>query len=491
MFLKRAAASDKFNFEEVYSCLQKSMRRGEVELAVEMGYEFEEYPNALKIRLIQNCCEDCPDIDLITQIFNEKPELKNLIKYIPVICKHTKCRDGLWSFRLNAENGEYIEEGPKDGDDLETSNKKLFFYLCESKGLDYVRECQKLETFKNYPVYRIARYLKLNLCFFYMLNITLDHNYDQIREPFEFTIDFDPNHQFYLNQLPKYIYDKYVFGGVKGYKFFIDNLKLIPCLTLNDLDRRGREIYIRTEKGVGSFIKPIVKKIEYEEIEKPILLQTQLITARFKPRVYFCKLQGDDQFNYILKGPDTEESLNKQIKSDEIKRLLLGDSYLSMIVKLEDKLYYLSENFIPVDESKTIVRTSKLETEVTIYNGEKFFVPQDPSTLPEHCQLKLLKVLLVRKFIGTNDTCNRNLLYVNDNIYSIDDPCLYQFSKFMFKIPLPKKQGDIYRSLWEKFEDELKEFISECEEKLIESDVPNRIKEFVLERMKKENEWNF
>ena len=67
MFLRKFGASGKFTFDKIYSCLQKSLRRGDAKLALDIAKEFKEYPNALKKRLMQNCCEDCPNIYLIKE----------------------------------------------------------------------------------------------------------------------------------------------------------------------------------------------------------------------------------------------------------------------------------------------------------------------------------------------------------------------------------------------------------------------------------------
>ena len=68
MFLKNKGASGQFTFDIIYSCLQKSLRRNDYELSIEMVKEFRDYPNALKKRLIYICCEDLPNLYLIQDI---------------------------------------------------------------------------------------------------------------------------------------------------------------------------------------------------------------------------------------------------------------------------------------------------------------------------------------------------------------------------------------------------------------------------------------
>ena len=48
MFLRKYGSSGKYTFDIIYSALQKSLRRNDINLAMQMAYEFKEYPNALK-----------------------------------------------------------------------------------------------------------------------------------------------------------------------------------------------------------------------------------------------------------------------------------------------------------------------------------------------------------------------------------------------------------------------------------------------------------
>ena len=58
MFLRRQGYSKRSTFDVFYSAFQKSLRRGDAELAIEIGYEFQEYPNA-----------NCPYLYLINNIY--------------------------------------------------------------------------------------------------------------------------------------------------------------------------------------------------------------------------------------------------------------------------------------------------------------------------------------------------------------------------------------------------------------------------------------
>ena len=91
MFLKKIGYSGKYHFDIIYSALQKFMRRNELENSLEMCKEFKEYPNALKKRLIYCSVEDCPDMNLINDIYKTEPKIEKLIPFVHVIYNHIKC----------------------------------------------------------------------------------------------------------------------------------------------------------------------------------------------------------------------------------------------------------------------------------------------------------------------------------------------------------------------------------------------------------------
>ena len=133
MFLKKTSASGKFHFDEVYSCFQKSLRRGDLALSHEMVKEFRDYPNALKKRLIYNCCEDCPNLYLINAIFNTEPTIEKLAPFVKVICEHVKCREVIMAFRVACQREYVFDEFDFQNDDMFLMTRKLFTKLCLQK----------------------------------------------------------------------------------------------------------------------------------------------------------------------------------------------------------------------------------------------------------------------------------------------------------------------------------------------------------------------
>ena len=170
MFLRRQGYSRRFTFDVIYSALQKSLRRGDVKLSIEMGYEFQEYPNALKKRLIQNCTEDCPDLNLINDIYNTQPYLRLLIPFIPVICNHVKSHDGCYGMRIACEM-DPLKEQPnleKDHhDDLLTLLQKCYYHICQSEELKFINYFQHL--YPKIDLVGIYEFINNNKTFLYML----------------------------------------------------------------------------------------------------------------------------------------------------------------------------------------------------------------------------------------------------------------------------------------------------------------------------------
>ena len=193
----------------------------------------------------------------------------------------------------------------------------------------------------------------------------------------------DENKEFDMSlKLPEYVYDKHVRSCPKerkNYEYFINNLILFPREEESYIEREGKKLYIESNKGIGEIIKNIRgenktskkkrkdtnNKNEDEEIENIEgdikLIQTQLITSQYKVKVFYCSINDESKYKYILKGPFLKENeLSSQLLSDCIKRKLLknDDCYSSKKVRYESNIYYLSSNLIPIDENKVIQNTT-------------------------------------------------------------------------------------------------------------------------------------
>ena len=528
MFLRNVGASGRFTFDVIYSCLQKSMRRNDYALALEMVKEFKDYPNALKKRLIYDCCEDCPNLYLINAIYNTKPEMTKLAPFVKIICEHIKCREVILGFRVACQTPKLDpNEDFEDADDMFKWCQRLFSKLCVTNGdcdsliKYFITKYPQLKEMKLSQIYNFINKNRLALyaviAFFKIPYITKqDYGVYTPISTFDFT--FDPK-----LVLPKYVYDKHVRSSPpeqKSYKFFIENIVLSPRMPKTKLEMEGERLYITTNQASGEFIKPDTpnsvaptgstklrtktkstsKPANEGKVDDPLtatsinqlkLLQVQLITAKHKPRVWFC----NDR--YVLKGPMTSEQCEQLELSDKLKALFQLKTVNYRRLTLDGKLYLLSDCLYDVDYNNFIVKSSKLESNVNIYNGPIHGIDNSSikSYLP-HIQLDLLKNLAFRKLIGTNDTCERNIIIDPklNFVASIDDPVLLTDTPFIFKKQITNKPlKTAYQNMIKEFGAEVQGFIDECTLRLLDSkkhDIPKNVVDYIINNYSEEEfEW--
>lgn len=502
MFLSRKGASGNFRFDEIYSALQKGLRRGDMILSLEMAKEFKNYPNALKKRLIQNCCEDCPNIYLINDIYNTEPTLNELINFIPAICLHIKCREATLGFRVACEEQHNFEPLTIDDNDLLTILTKCFTILCKNDN----NATEILDFFQNLipdiKLKRIYNFISQNRTFIYMLcawkciPYITNKTYEKPRVEEIYGKRFNIN-DFTLTKLPDFVYDKHVSSSPiknKTYEFFIRNCVLNPRKEKTDLEIKGEELYVNSNKASGEFIKPILKCKKIDDDVK--LIQAQLITSKYKPRVYFCDIDKNNEFNYVLKGPYNDiKSIRSVLLSDYIKKKLNLSSAFYDVKEYKNEYYLCCNNLIVIDSNNVEEKKSKLEKSL-IYNGDLYLFDNDKlDILNSNQTIELFKILAFRKAIGTNDTCTRNIVFYDDILSSIDDPMLLKETEYIFKKPLNEKMCKKYEMLLKKNFKQIKEFINEFASFVKTDNVINvNDKSFILKQLMqllKRDNWIF
>ena len=208
------------------------------------------------------------------------------------------------------------------------------------------------------------------------------------------------------------------------------------------------------EKGASTLLTP--------SFTFPVI-QTQLVTNKSKPQVYYADTNHDNSYSTIIKGPYKQTKTNqlwvmRQIASDKIKTPLGLLSPLSYKQEIDGKTYLFSKNFVTISpmEENTEIRSSKIESNVKIYTGNHFHYDHSQiSTLTKNEQVELFKALLFRKCIGTNDTCPRNILHVDSSFITIDDPILLKDTRYIWKTKLNPKIAKQYESAIKSCFDEL------------------------------------
>lgn len=518
MFLTRESANPNFKFDVVYSCFQKSLRRNDLYHAYEMAKCFAEYPNALKKRLIYCLVEDAPDFNLIYSIYNTKPELKELIKFVPYCCGMVKCREGTTGFAYAVRMNDCFKP------DL-SSTKSLLNYIATCLRYGQIEEMltlfqkqlddlgfppkPKLKTIYNFI--NKTRNVLTGLAVFltradegiFTYTTEADQPFPEIELPEGIEREeFLDLKTFTCTHVPDWVYDKHTAEAIdRSYQFFFDNLILVPRAPVSLTEIIGEKIYRGFDEPAGVYLakdkelttskrfviswERFTKRLEcfqfdpdtsllqnLKNIKIAILIsenryeqiQTQLITARSKPKTMFIKLESQADYNFILKGPYAERSISReldaQIVSDKIKRKL-GLKHLNAF-KLNN--YLITENAVKIDSEKTIVKSSKLETDAVLYDGDKHFAKYE-DVLTDN-GFEFLLILAFRYAIATNDTCPRNILFVKNRFVSIDDPIELSESlpKQMFKKPLPEHDAKTMRDglelHWDRVRDELNRWLT-------------------------------
>ena len=259
MFLRRTGYSGRYAFDVIYSGIQKFMRRGMQNEALEMCKEFHDFPNALKKRLVYCICEDCPDLDLVYKVFNTTAktaaDIHQLVKFVPVICSHMKSRETFYHFYYLAATGKYSAEPLNVKDSEEAMLSKIVYHLAHGKQDEAIAFFEK--HIYGIPLKRIYNFSGKNRCFFFVL-VAYFHR-PHLREkcvlqnvPFSFNIDKD-------FVMPQYVYDKHVKGGDKSYKFFLENMIMTPCEPFSETSEKAKKIYIETNANGSFWLDKIAK----------------------------------------------------------------------------------------------------------------------------------------------------------------------------------------------------------------------------------------
>lgn len=534
-FLRKTGKFRKIPFAIVYSGLQKGLRGNLLTLAIEMAREFEDYPNALKLRLIQNVAEDCCDWELIMRIMNTPTDFNQLIQFIPEICAHIKCRDATFGFRVAVEFPDAIS--PKNGKIIMPNmNDSLLELLIKEKT---AAKQNKLDAFGKF----------MEQLIFKKYNIQIDFHkvyaYSKNRSIVDSTIAYfkreythtRPEHieelTFNNGQLtiPDFVFDKHTgnYAKNKNYDYFLNNMIIEPRKEMTYLEKLARVLYIKVNKRTRDLLvlnptteptfinkktelpfngdgEDILKSIQNSNDQPELLqriqgiqnqpqqnqsqqnqsqilqnissinlnqiehLQTQLITARSKPKTFYTSITS--KFSHIIKFPINTDEINNLITSDKIKELFgLIPSNIKQIQIISDNTAYtgvIMTNFNQqINSNDVIIKSSKLENNVIIYNGNHLHLEwNDLNNLTHDEQINYLKILAFRYIIGTNDTNNRNILKVDDKIISIDDPMLLISPKMIYKSPIPIKHKQIFNMILNSNFQEIQRWLMEIKSKI-------------------------
>ncbi len=404
------------NIGLLYSIIQKTIRRGLVnECLYYSKILFDEgTPNSLRKRLVYVTNEDIGHIELSNEIMN--CDDKDLFKYVVICCRLKKTHDPAWLSRLALH---YCMNN------LETDNNEII----EAKKMTYLVKDKKYKEIREYlgkygKMYTFAS--KNNLVW---SSYILFKNRKELNQNYTLEVDIPEAKRF--SEVPFWVKDKHVIGGIKGYKFFFENSLVVNENIYKNGDKFGDEckkVYLDDEEKLGNGkTKFMVKKWlddkdEYETIIKGYedVIQVQLITSIGKPQVYFVTDRNDKK-KYILKGPINYD-MKKKINKTELMKIKLGLNHLNVnFIKLDGNLWMKSDCILDYNKDNKELKSSKLEKNIYIYSGDNCNINFE--MISEYF-MNIFEQYLFRIFIGCNDHCARNIITKNGKFYSIDDHCL-------------------------------------------------------------------
>lgn len=530
MFLSKKSKSGIYSYDEVYSCFQKSIRRGYYEIAEKMGEEFESQ-ELLRKRLIYVLCEDCFNFEILIKLMLSPEE--SVKKYIKILSELPKNRYGSDIGRLSLimiknlldtnkinllkdkfykfpHNLSFIEHIIEDCLDIIFGNEKniiaKFINILYKKGYEINLIHKIFKTLLD--INKIA-----NTDFLFSMSIysyLIDKSLSIISSIYSGEKnDIDEDKKKYIkdmekNILPDYTFDKhtakfYQMNNNKSlsrkdkYKLFYDNLitnykqfpyespfqigegELWKLFGYSDIKKIlhfanyiSKKYYIEYGISKQDLIDQIKSKIDKlkEIYPKYLSVQTQLITAKYKSPVYFINNMKNDGNGFVFKYLSSTNYLKdyyNYIFVNYVKKLI-GVKYLETIYLgfENNKPFIITNNIIgKIDYTNYIVKNSKIEKDVKIYNGNKFIFSHELlKKFSDNEFIELMKNLFVRMILSANDTTERNLIYYNGHIYSIDDNSLHRdkFNK-LWKGIVKKDDKEMYEKLLNKNDIKIKELI--------------------------------
>ncbi len=219
---------------DVYSCLQKYVRRGEfaeavywgsqiaVAAAAADGQEFKGYPNALKKRLMQHALEDVGSLEFAVKLLGAKATTwESLVPWMQVLCEMPKTRAACWFNRLAV--GHVSDPAAAPTAELRKGAEALILHRDEKKkDLAEIFSKDTMGIYKELNGEVLAFHLEI-------LNSTLPPN--PVPEvPKSIVVQSE---WLAKREVPDWAYDKHTAKGAamgRGYAHFFETMVLAPAL---------------------------------------------------------------------------------------------------------------------------------------------------------------------------------------------------------------------------------------------------------------------
>lgn len=459
-FLRKVAING-YSMGEVYSALQKSMRKGDINSALYWGCVLGvEYPNALKKRLIQNSLEDVASWELASKIMSEtgsdkKANLIELLPWLVCICKMGKNHISAWLNRVAASHiADFNNFDCNNYQDCEELEFSVYVLVARNNKNDlWLKNACEIDSKLAYKMYKFINEDSL-VYHVWQLNkrrIELKENRIIIDKNEKFDVD-----EILKNKMvyPEDWYDKHTSRGKKmgrGYEHFFSILELNPKMMLdNDYEEEAKLLCLNLEFGKELRSRNVVKEKIEVCIEKKYnkYVDSELFdvvdekTLGFKNVTIIAILKQDISKEFCA-GMRVYIKMGESLHNFEFAAIFCKNMRKKLGLHwLESMLCYVMPTYNYESYARNVKDCwgdslkKKLNCALKKYALTDGYLPCMITGVFEGCKLvngmcyvkdylNVLKCLLYRKYWGISDSNNSNIMIdVNGIIYSVDEnPC--------------------------------------------------------------------
>ncbi len=214
---------------DVYSCLQKYVRRGDFAESVYWGSqiavaadEFKGYPNALKRRLMQHALEDVGSLDFAVKLLAAKtPTWESLVPWMQVLCGLPKTRAAAWFNRVAVEHVGNPGAAPT-AELRRAAEAQILHRDGDKKGLAAVFSKDTMGVYKELNNEVLALHMEI-----------LRGSWPAVSVPEPAAAVEIPAAWLITREVPDWAYDKHTAKGAamgRGYAHFFETMVVAPAL---------------------------------------------------------------------------------------------------------------------------------------------------------------------------------------------------------------------------------------------------------------------
>lgn len=460
---------------DVYSCLQKCVRRGEFAEAVYWGSQialpdaasgFKGYPNGLKKRLMHYALEEAASLEYAVKLLTAKATTwAALVPWIKVLCEMPKTHATAALNRMAVAHvgnpgGAPTPEMRKTAEALVLHRDEMKKELVEMFSKDV------LNVYKELNKEVLAFHADILRASLPLVNVpepkavevlttwlTTREVPDWSREDVTMAPAMFPEGDRYAEEARALCLNdkkpvRQILAASSTKAVAVKEEKVTAKKAAKETDKTEKTAAKKAAKESEKAEKTVAKKAvkETEKAKKAAakeaagpqyilasappptysrIVQIQPITRRGKARVWFAttNIAGKDT-QVVLKGPVKEAEATAVMKTEALKKTL-GLPHANVRLEThEDKTYIVADN-VASDYTTFPTRqvTTKLEKDVTVVDVEKAALGTWNQVMLEDNMktANLLVALAFRKVTGANDTCPRNMVIAGDAVYSVDD----------------------------------------------------------------------